>query len=97
MAWTPIDREVLVLRHFEQLSNGECARVLGLSESAATKRYLRALRRLKDVLSALPGGRRRPGHERRAGADAGRRSPGPGRRVVPGSVPPRRAAGADTT
>ena len=50
-----IDRDVLVLRHFEQLSNGECARVLGLSESAATKRYLRALRRLKDVLSALPG------------------------------------------
>jgi RNA polymerase sigma-70 factor, ECF subfamily len=52
----PIDREVLVLRHFEQLSNGECARVLGLSESAATKRYLRALSRLKDVLSALSGG-----------------------------------------
>jgi RNA polymerase sigma-70 factor, ECF subfamily len=52
----PIDREVLVLRHFEQLSNGECARVLGLSESAATKRYLRALRRLKDILSAWPEG-----------------------------------------
>jgi RNA polymerase sigma-70 factor (ECF subfamily) len=52
----PIDREVLVLRHFEQLSNGECARVLGLSESAATKRYLRALQRLKEMLSALPGG-----------------------------------------
>jgi RNA polymerase sigma-70 factor (ECF subfamily) len=51
----PIDREVLVLRHFEQLSNGECARVLGLGESAATKRYLRALRRLKDILSAWPG------------------------------------------
>jgi RNA polymerase sigma-70 factor, ECF subfamily len=51
-----IDREVLVLRHFEQLSNGECARVLGLSDSAATKRYLRALKRLKDILSALPGG-----------------------------------------
>jgi RNA polymerase sigma-70 factor, ECF subfamily len=47
-----IDREVLVLRHFEQLSNGECARVLGLGESAATKRYLRALERLKDILSA---------------------------------------------
>jgi RNA polymerase sigma-70 factor (ECF subfamily) len=55
-AMDPIDREVLVLRHFEQLSNGECARVLGLGESAATKRYLRALRRLKDILSALPGG-----------------------------------------
>ena len=54
----PIDREVLVLRHFEQLSNGECARLLGLTESAATKRYLRALRRLKEILSALPGGDR---------------------------------------
>ena len=50
-----IDREVLVLRHFEQLSNVECARVLGLGESAATKRYIRALKRLKDILSALPG------------------------------------------
>jgi RNA polymerase sigma-70 factor, ECF subfamily len=52
----PIDREVLVLRHFEQLSNGECARVLGLTDSAATKRYLRALSRLKEILVALPGG-----------------------------------------
>ncbi len=50
-----LDREVLVLRHFEQLSNGESARVLGLSESAATKRYIRALKRLKDILTALPG------------------------------------------
>ena len=50
-----IDREVLVLRHFEQLTNGECARVLGLGESAATKRYLRALDRLKDILSDKPG------------------------------------------
>ncbi len=51
-----IDREVLVLRHFEQLGNGECARVLELSESAANKRYIRALRRLKAMLAALPGG-----------------------------------------
>jgi RNA polymerase sigma-70 factor (ECF subfamily) len=50
-----IDREVLALRNFEQLSNGECARVLGLTESAATKRYIRALKRLKEILSALPG------------------------------------------
>jgi RNA polymerase sigma-70 factor (ECF subfamily) len=50
-----IDREVLVLRHFEQLSNGESARVLGISESAATKRYLRALKRLREMLSTLPG------------------------------------------
>jgi RNA polymerase sigma-70 factor, ECF subfamily len=52
----PIDREVLVLRHFEQLSNGECARVLGLGASAASQRHLRALRRLKEILAALPGG-----------------------------------------
>jgi RNA polymerase sigma-70 factor, ECF subfamily len=49
-----IDREVLVLRHFEQLSNGECSRVLGISEAAATKRYIRALKRLKGILSGLP-------------------------------------------
>ena len=54
----PIDREVLVLRHFEQLSNGECAQVLGLANSATTKRYLRALGRLRDILSALPEGQK---------------------------------------
>jgi RNA polymerase sigma-70 factor (ECF subfamily) len=52
----PIDREILALRHFEQLTNGECARILGLSETAATKRHLRALRRLKELLAGLPGG-----------------------------------------
>jgi RNA polymerase sigma-70 factor (ECF subfamily) len=52
----PIDREVLALRHFEQLSNQECARVLGIGESAATKRYIRALTRLRELLSILPGG-----------------------------------------
>jgi RNA polymerase sigma-70 factor (ECF subfamily) len=52
----PIDREVLVLRHFEQLSNAEVAQVLELRESAASKRYIRALRRLKEILKELPGG-----------------------------------------
>ncbi len=52
----PTDREVLTLRNFEQLSNVECARVLGLTEAAATKRYIRALKRLKEILAALPGG-----------------------------------------
>jgi len=46
----PIDREILVLRHFEQLSNVETAQVLGIHESAASKRYLRALERLHDIL-----------------------------------------------
>lgn len=51
----PIDREVLTLRHFEHLSNDEAAAVLGLTKSAASNRYIRALKRLKDVLSAIPG------------------------------------------
>jgi RNA polymerase sigma-70 factor (ECF subfamily) len=52
----PIDREVLALRHFEQLSNAECARVMELGESAATNRYIRALTRLMEFLTGLPGG-----------------------------------------
>jgi RNA polymerase sigma-70 factor (ECF subfamily) len=52
----PLDREVLALRHFEQLSNSECARVLGLKETTATKRYIRGLRKLKELLESLPGG-----------------------------------------
>lgn len=51
----PIDREVLALRHFELLSNGEVAQVLGLSKAAASNRYIRALKRLKEVLSMVPG------------------------------------------
>jgi RNA polymerase sigma-70 factor (ECF subfamily) len=51
----PIDREVLALRHFEQLSNDETAQVLGLSKSAASNRYIRALKRLKEILSSIPG------------------------------------------
>ncbi len=45
-----IDREVLALRHFEQLSNNEVAEVLGLSKTAASNRYVRALARLKEIL-----------------------------------------------
>ena len=51
----PIDREVVVLRHFEELNNVEAAEVLGIDTSAASKRYIRAIRRLKAVLDALPG------------------------------------------
>jgi RNA polymerase sigma-70 factor (ECF subfamily) len=51
----PLDREVLALRHFEHLSNDETALVLGLSKSAASNRYIRALRRLKEILSSIPG------------------------------------------
>jgi len=52
----PMDREVLSLRHFEELTAAETARVLGIEESAAAKRYFRALKRLKEVLVAMPGG-----------------------------------------
>jgi RNA polymerase sigma-70 factor, ECF subfamily len=51
-----LDREVLVLRHFEQLSNAEAAQVLDIQPAAASKRYIRALRRLKEILQKLPGG-----------------------------------------
>jgi RNA polymerase sigma-70 factor (ECF subfamily) len=51
----PIDREILTLRHFEELSNGEAAEVLGLSKTAASNRYMRALERLKKALAGMPG------------------------------------------
>jgi RNA polymerase sigma-70 factor (ECF subfamily) len=56
----PIDREVLALRHFEQLGRAEAAQVLGISQEAAAKRYFRAVKRLKDVLATLPGGAEGP-------------------------------------
>jgi RNA polymerase sigma-70 factor (ECF subfamily) len=49
-----LDREVILLRHFEQLSNSEAARALGLSEPAAGMRHLRALRRLRVILGESP-------------------------------------------
>ena len=52
----PIDREVLALRHFEQLGRAETAQVLGITQEAGAKRYFRALKRLKDVLATMPGG-----------------------------------------
>jgi RNA polymerase sigma-70 factor (ECF subfamily) len=55
-ALDPIDREVLALRHFEQLDRAETAQVLGISPGAGAKRYFRALKRLKDALATLPGG-----------------------------------------
>jgi RNA polymerase sigma-70 factor, ECF subfamily len=56
-ALDPTDREVLALRHFERLSTSETATVLGISEEATKKRHIRAVRRLKEVLSSTPGGR----------------------------------------
>jgi RNA polymerase sigma-70 factor (ECF subfamily) len=51
-----IDREVLALRHFEQLGRAEAAQVLGITQEAGAKRYFRALKRLKEVLATMPGG-----------------------------------------
>ena len=49
-----VDREVLVLRHFEQLSNVEAAEALGIDASAASNRYVRALKRLRQSLAKYP-------------------------------------------
>jgi RNA polymerase sigma-70 factor (ECF subfamily) len=46
-----VDREVIALRHFEELSNAETAKVLGIEQSAASKRYLRAMKRLAELMS----------------------------------------------
>lgn len=51
----PVDREVLALRHFEELSNTDTAALLGIQPAAASKRYVRALARLKEIMEALPG------------------------------------------
>lgn len=50
----PIDREIIALRHFEELTNNEAAAVLELSKTAASNRYIRALKRLKEILSEIP-------------------------------------------
>jgi RNA polymerase sigma-70 factor, ECF subfamily len=54
-ALDPLDREVLALKHFEQLSTSEIAEVLGMSKAGAGSRYLRAIKRLREVLSSMPG------------------------------------------
>jgi len=51
----PIDREVIALRHFEELTNVETAEVLGIGVKAASKRYVRALQRMRAIVSAIPG------------------------------------------
>lgn len=46
----PQDQEIIVMRHFERLSNSEIATALGLSAQAASMRHLRAMRRLRTHL-----------------------------------------------
>jgi len=48
------DREIILMRHYEQLNNQEIAQSLGLTEPAASMRYLRALKRLREVIEGLP-------------------------------------------
>jgi RNA polymerase sigma-70 factor (ECF subfamily) len=50
----PADREIIILRHFEQLSNSEAARLMGWNESTASTRHLRALKRLKAIVGTMP-------------------------------------------
>jgi RNA polymerase sigma-70 factor (ECF subfamily) len=54
-AMDPVDREVLILRHFEQLTNDEVASILGVKKAAASRRYMRALKRLREAVDTTPG------------------------------------------
>ena len=47
------DRQILILRHFDAMSNSECAAILGIEQKAASIRYVRALNRLRDRLQSL--------------------------------------------
>ena len=51
----PTDREVLALKHFEQLTTAEIGEVLGLSKAGAGHRYVKAIKRLRDLLEQTPG------------------------------------------
>ncbi|MFK7770237.1 MAG: sigma-70 family RNA polymerase sigma factor [Mariniblastus sp.] len=50
-----LDREVIALRHFEELSNIETAKILDIEPAAASKRYLRALKRLREIMESAKG------------------------------------------
>ena len=51
----PIDQEIIALRHFEDLTNGEVAAALDIKPTAASNRYVRAITRLRGVLESIPG------------------------------------------
>jgi hypothetical protein len=51
-----VDRQIVLLRHFEHLSTADAAEILGLSKPAAGMRYLRAMRRLRSLLDGGPDG-----------------------------------------
>ncbi|MDR3634045.1 MAG: sigma-70 family RNA polymerase sigma factor [Isosphaeraceae bacterium] len=54
-AMDPLDRDVLSLRHFDELTNDEVAQLLGIPKGTASKRYVRALGRLREILEQVPG------------------------------------------
>lgn len=45
------DREILELRHFEEMGNAECAAALGIEQKAASIRYVRALKRFRELIN----------------------------------------------
>jgi RNA polymerase sigma-70 factor, ECF subfamily len=51
----PLDREVLALCHFEELKNDEAALVLGLDKGETSRRYVQAVKALKEILKRIPG------------------------------------------
>lgn len=58
-----MDQEILALRHFEELSNGEAAQVLGIQSKAASIRYIRAMKRLRVILAEMTAYFRQSGSE----------------------------------
>ncbi len=54
-AMDPLDREVLSLRHFDERTNDEVAQILGIPRGTASKRYVRALTKLRAALEHVPG------------------------------------------
>ena len=50
-----LDQEVIALRHFEHMTNAEVAEALHIEAKAASIRYVRAIKRLKQVLDKVPG------------------------------------------
>ena len=49
-----LDQEIIALRHFEDMTNSEVAEMLSIGPTAASNRYIRAIARLKDILSVMP-------------------------------------------
>ena len=50
-----IDREIIMMRGFEELSNAEAAEALGLTPNGASNRFVRAMIRLQKELESIPG------------------------------------------